>query len=134
MFKIKTYARWIAAPVVVCLLATTLSVGTAQAGLIASDSIASEQTVAADRTKVLDFMSRDNVQQELVNLGIDPNEAQDRVAALSDSEIAQLAANIDQDPAGEGPIGAIVGAALLVFLVLLITDIAGVTDAFDFDN
>ena len=35
-------------------------------------------------------------------------------------------------PAGQGAIGVIIGAALIIFLVLLITDIVGITDVFPF--
>ena len=37
-------------------------------------------------------------------------------------------------PAGEGAVGAIIGAALIVFLVLLFTDIIGETDVYNFDD
>ena len=83
---------------------------------------------------VLTYMARDDVRQELVNQGVDPDEAITRVAALSDAEISQIAQRIDQLPAGEGAVGAVVGALLLVFIILLITDVAGVTDVFDFDD
>ena len=38
---------------------------------------------------------------------------------LSDTQIEQLKTELDTLPAGEGAIGAIVGAALIVFFVLL---------------
>jgi hypothetical protein len=69
--------------------------------------------------------------RELERLGVDPAEAQRRVDALSAAEVAELQRRIDALPAG-GFVGAIVGAALIVFLVLLITDIAGLTDVFTF--
>jgi hypothetical protein len=52
-----------------------------------------------------------------------------RVAALSDAEAAELAARIESLPAGG--IG-LVGAIVLVFLVLLLTDILGYTKIFPF--
>jgi len=41
---------------------------------------------------------------------------------------------MDQLPAGGSAIGTIVGAAVLIFLVLLITDILGFTHVFSFVN
>lgn len=67
-------------------------------------------------------------------LGVDPEEAKERVAALSDDEISQLAERINSDPAGQSAVGAIVGAALIIFIVLLVTDLLGFTNVFDFTN
>jgi hypothetical protein len=52
-----------------------------------------------------------------------------RVAALTDAEAAELAARIDELPAGGV---SVLGAALIVFLVLLLTDILGYTKVFPF--
>ena len=62
--------------------------------------------------------------------GIDPEEAKARVDALSDSEVVQLAEQIEQLPSGGDGLGVVIGGALFVFLVLLITDILGFTDVF----
>jgi hypothetical protein len=68
----------------------------------------------------------------MVGLGVDPAEAAQRVAGLSDAEVQQIAGHLDQLPAGQSAVGAILGAALLIFLVLLITDLLGLTDVFPF--
>ena len=68
----------------------------------------------------------------MVALGVDPEEAQARVASLSDREIGQIAGQIDRLPAGQGVLVALIGAALFVFLVLLITDLLGLTHVFPF--
>jgi hypothetical protein len=47
---------------------------------------------------------------------------------MSDSEVAQLAGRIDQAPAG----GEVLGLLFTVFIVLLITDIMGLTKVFPF--
>jgi hypothetical protein len=41
---------------------------------------------------------------------------------------------LDELPAGEGFVGVVVGAALIIFLVLLITDLLGLTDVYPFVN
>jgi hypothetical protein len=64
--------------------------------------------------------------------GIDPLEAKARVDSLSDAEAVDVANHIDRLPAGSSTVGIIVGAILLVFLVLLITDLLGLTDVFPF--
>jgi len=79
-----------------------------------------------------ELISRDDIQNYLTNQGIDPDEAKMRVESLSDSEAIALADQIEQLPAGGGAVGVIIGAALIVFLVLLVTDILGYTDIFPF--
>jgi hypothetical protein len=54
------------------------------------------------------------------------------VASLSDEEVERVTGHLDSLPAGQGAFGAIVGAAVLVFLVLLITDLLGLTHVFGF--
>jgi len=85
---------------------------------------------ARDHLKTL--ISRNDIKTALISQGIDPDEAKARVDSLSDSEVIEVADKIEQLPAGGGVFGAIIGAALIVFLVLLITDILGYTDVFPF--
>jgi len=85
---------------------------------------------ARDHLKTL--ISRNDIKTALISQGIDPDEAKARVDSLSDSEVIEVADKIEQLPAGGGPFGAIIGAALIVFLVLLLTDILGYTDVFPF--
>jgi hypothetical protein len=82
--------------------------------------------------RVRAFLARDDVREQLRGLGVDPAEAEARVASLSDAEAQALAGRLDTLHAGGDAIGVIVGAALLVFLVLLLTDILGLTDVFNF--
>jgi len=85
---------------------------------------------ARDHLKTL--ISKNDIKKSLISQGIDPMEAKARVDSLSDSEVIEVADKIEQLPAGGGPFGAIIGAALIVFLVLLLTDILGYTDVFPF--
>jgi len=78
------------------------------------------------------LISRNDVKDLLIAQGIDPGEAIARVESLSDPEVNAIADRIDQFPVGGNAVGAIIGAALIVFLVLLITDILGYTDIFPF--
>jgi hypothetical protein len=94
----------------------------AQAALVATDA-------ALERQHIAGLLERAEVQQQLRAYGVEPAEARARVAALTDAEAAQLVSNIDELPAGG--VG-IVGAIVLVFLVLLVTDILGYTKVFPF--
>ena len=85
---------------------------------------------ARDHLKTL--ISRNDIKDALISQGIDPDEAKARVDSLSDSEVLEVADKIEQLPAGRGAFGALIGAALIVFIVLLLTDILGFTDVFPF--
>jgi hypothetical protein len=66
--------------------------------------------------------------------GVIPEEAQKRVSCLSDEEVLKVARKIEKLPAGGDGMGAIVGAAVFIFVVLLITDLLGLTHVFSFVN
>jgi hypothetical protein len=92
-----------------------------------------EETLMA-REKVRAFLDRKDVQAALTARGITPLEAKARVDSLSDAEVKKIAAKIDQLPSGGDAFGFLVVAALVFFLVLLITDMLGLTDIFTFIN
>jgi len=95
---------------------------------VAQASTATSINAAEARARIDATLSRPEVQAELVRQGVDPALAKERVAALSNADAARLAAQIDTAPAG----GDILGVILVVFLVLLLTDILGFTKIFPF--
>lgn len=113
------------------LQATTL-VRCAMAAPVQSADFISAQVTGEKRTAVIDFLARQDVSTELSFLGIDSSEAQQRVAALTDAEVAELHAALPDIPAGADGLGTVVGAILLVFFVLLLTDILGLTKVYPF--
>ena len=100
----------------------------AQAGMLPTDSVVASPA----RDRVVTFLNRTDVRAQLESMGVNPADAKARVASLTDDEAAQLAAKIDNLPAGGDAAGALIGALLIVFIVLLITDILGVTHVFPF--
>lgn len=117
------------------LLATSIlftgSIQIVQAAMISAEQVAQSSVTATgeqDREKIVSMLSRNDVQSQLVARGIDPSEAKLRVASLTDDEASSLASQLDKAPAG----GGIIGAIVLVFLVLLLTDILGFTKIFPF--
>lgn len=118
--------------IVAASLLFTGSVQTAQAALVSSEQIAQETVqhpAGQDRARLLAALSRADVQAELVKRGVDVAHVQDRVAALTDEEAGILAGQLDKAPAGGD---GIIGAIVFVFLVLLVTDILGLTKIFPF--
>jgi hypothetical protein len=130
MPRVQQWLRAVALLMAVVMFVTSLPLGVAQAGLITTDQILTE-AAPQDRERVRAFIERQDVRQQMVALGVDPDEALARVASLSDEEVRQISGQLDNLPAG-GFIGAVVGAILIIFLVLLITDLLGLTDVFPF--
>lgn len=73
-----------------------------------------------------ELLEREDVARQLVAFGVDPDEVRERVAHLSDEESRVLAERLDAQVAGGDAI-AIIG---VVFLVLLILELVGVTNVF----
>lgn len=111
-----------------------LSVQAARAQMIDTNTVISAQKQDASRARVAAFLGRDDVKQAMVQHGVDAAEAQKRVASLSDAELARISQAMDQLPAGGDGIGTVIGAAVFIFVILLITDIAGLTNVFSFVN
>jgi hypothetical protein len=116
-------------------LALSLSVGwvglvsTAQAGSISAQAVAQAAAqVSGPQQRLLAAFDRAEVQQALVERGVDLDQARLRVAALSDDQARTLLADIDQAPAGAG----ILDVIIFVFVVLLVTDILGFTKVYPF--
>jgi len=100
----------------------------AQAGMLPTDSVVASPA----KERVTGFLNRSDVRAQLESMGVNPADAKARVATLTDDEATQLAAKIDNLPAGGDGFGALVGALLIVFIVLLITEILGLTHVFPF--
>ena len=110
------------------------SVQTAKAQMIDTNTVIAAQQEEASRTRVTAFLGREDVQKVMEQHGVDAGEAQKRVASLSDAELAKISQAMEQLPAGGDGIGAIIGAAVFIFVVLLITDLLGLTHVFSFVN
>jgi hypothetical protein len=101
------------------LLAASLT-QPARAALLPTDAALGQ--VATQRA------NRELLQARLVALGADADLIRARVQSLADDEVATLATRLDQLPAG----GDTLEIILIIFLILLLTDILGLTDVFTF--
>jgi hypothetical protein len=100
----------------------------AQAGIVSTDDVISAETNSVNRDYVTNFLLRADVSNALQEKGISRDAALERVRGMTDSEITLLAGRIDNAPAG----GEILGLVFTVFIVLLVTDILGLTKVFPF--
>jgi hypothetical protein len=87
----------------IALIAALLNMGLLQtAGATALDTAAVLQLEdrAAAEARIQAGLARDDVRRAMQSLGVDPVQARDRVAALTDAEVAQLDGKLAQLPAG----------------------------------
>lgn len=114
--------RFLASLMVLTLMLS--GVQQAQAAMIGNAQLLQQ----VERQQVVALFDRADLQQQLAQLGVDPEQAKARVAAMSDADIATLNRHLADQPAGEG----FLGLAFMVFVLFVVTDMLGATDVFPF--
>ncbi len=128
MEKLLRLTKPISHLVVFGLLALSLHMPTAHAGMIGTEAVVNAAQAQQDHERLRLILSRNDVKAQLIARGVDPAQVQARVDSLTDQETQTLAAKMDQLPAG----GDFIDAIIFIFLVLLITDILGFTNVYPF--
>jgi len=118
----RTFKRLVSSLLIVCLAGLGLPV---HAGMLPTEAANPE------RSHVLTVLERSDVQAALQAHGVSLADVKARVAAMTDDEVTQLAGQIDSLPAGGSDLLTII---LVVFIVLLITDLLGLTHIFPFTS
>jgi hypothetical protein len=133
-FRMSAFTRVVAFTVSLALSTVALA-QPGQLTLITTEQVAQEQAVAArsaegdvSRERLVAQLDRPELVAKLEQWGVTPEQARARVDALSDEEAQRLVAQIDEAPAGAGVLGTIV----FIFVLLLVTDILGLTKVFPF--
>ncbi|MDQ7733638.1 PA2779 family protein [Halomonas sp. SpR1] len=129
----KTLRAYLSTLLIAALVITSLPVAAAPAApqamdLVSTQSVLEADRAGSDRERINEILARADVQDQLLKQGVDLDEVEARVAALSDAEAQQMAEQLEQLPAGAG----VVGALFAVFIILLVTDILGLTDVYPF--
>jgi len=99
----------------------------ARADIITTQTLITTETEENTRDQLHKILSREDVRTELIKLGVNPDMADKRIAALTPSELLQIQHHIDELPTGAGAL-AVVG---ILFLVLLILELVGVINIFN---
>lgn len=118
------FNRSVARVLIVCTLGLGMPMP-ASAGIVSTDQV----VAATQRDEVRLFLDRAEVRDQMRALGVDPRAVRERVDALSEDEVASLASRLDQLPAGGSDV---LGVLLVIFVILLLTDILGFTKIFPF--
>lgn len=119
----KTFNRLVSSTLIVCILGLGMPLPAA-AGIVTTDQV----VAGAERDQVGNFLDRADVRAQLEALGVDAEAARARVDALTDEDARTLAGQIDRLPAG----GNVIGVLFAIFIILLVTDILGLTKVFPF--
>lgn len=118
---------------------SSLPLNVAEAGMVSTQTLIEQQDAGAtasaqpetSRERIRDLLARDDVRAEMVALGITSDEAEARIASLTDQEVADIAGRLDQLPAGEG-VGSILIIVFVVFGVAVLMDALGLLNIFPF--
>lgn len=111
------------------LVSLLLPVAPVNAALVSTEQLVNATQVESNRERVRMFLQRNEVRDMLQQRGVDANVALSRVDAMTDAEVQTVAAHLDQLPAGGT---SVLGAAVFIFVLLLVTDILGLTKIFPF--
>jgi hypothetical protein len=119
--------------VAVLMLLICMPVHSVLAAMIKTETVMDTSRGQEAREYLNQLLTREDVQAALIARGVDPLEAKARVNSLSDAEVIEIANQIEQLPAGgDSFLGIVLGIAILIFIVLVITDLTGTTDVFPF--
>jgi len=99
-----------------------------QAAMLNTQQLVEKQSMDSERVTLSAMMQRADVQAQMIEMGVTPADVQQRMAALTDAEVAQLDHQMGQIPAGADALGIL----LLLFIVFIVTYAVGATDIFDF--
>ena len=127
MRRSKILCETTAVLVILAVLTLFLPTSPAMAGWIPTRPV-----VESPQARFMAVLDRAEVATALAELGIDPQEARRRAATLTDDEARLALQKIDTLPAGGSVASGLITAALLIFLVLLVTDLLGLTDVYPF--
>lgn len=117
------------AGVVCSLMVGGLGLSQAMAGSYNSDQVIAQQQFQYNKQQVLSFVSDAAVQQKLVELGVSPADAAQRIANMTHDELNALNSQLNEMPAG-----GIVDTVVTVLVVVAVLDLMGLTDVYPFIN
>ena len=120
--KMSANTRWSCSILMATLMSQAPAVAAAEAQA-ASGKMISTHTVVADMTraqaeqKVRDYLSREDVRSLMLKQGVSSEEASARLASLSETELRQMAGQIEQARYGGDILVTVLLVVLIIFLV-----------------
>lgn len=115
----------------VSILCPMLVLGMSQtsAAVFSSEQVIANQQFNFNKQQVLSYVDSAEVQNRLIELGVSPADAKQRIANMTAEELSALNSQMNEMPAG-----GVVGAIVTVLVVIALLDLLGVTDVYPFIN
>ena len=115
------------------LLSATLVMGslfsvTSQAAMVSTHAALAQQQLEYDQAQLMSALNQEGVRDQLMEMGVNPDQIEQRIATLTPDELVQFNQALQNDPAGQG----VVGILLTLFIIFVITDMLCATDLFSF--
>ncbi|MDF3124657.1 PA2779 family protein [Rheinheimera sp. 1928-s] len=106
-----------------------LGMSQASAAVFSSEQVIANQQFNFNKQQVLSYVDSAEVQNKLIELGVSPADAKQRIANMTAEELSALNSQMNEMPAG-----GIVGVVITVLVVVVVTDLMGLTDVYPFIN
>ncbi len=110
MSKLIKAFLWSGGVCIVMLLMTS-----AQAAMVSTSDILAD----SNRTILLEKLERKEVQQQLIEMGVDPASAIKRVESMTDEEVAKINGQLETLPVGAG-INTVELLLIIIIIILII--------------
>ena len=114
------------------VLSITLFAQVSWAQMVSTEALFDRPVTVSSKEKVMHFIAQEDVAKTFEEMGVDKTMIEERISSMTDEELSELAYQIETLPAGGDAVGGLISAAVLIFIVLLITDILGFTKVFSF--
>lgn len=106
-----------------------LGMSQASAAVFSSEQVIANQQFQYNKQQVLSYVDSAAVQNKLIELGVNPADAKQRIANMTQAELNALNSQMNEMPAG-----GIVGTIVTVLVVVAVLDLMGITDVYPFIN
>ena len=120
MHPIRKKTRPVCVLMTVLMLLISIPYQSALAALVETETILNLSRAKDARDYVKNFLVREDAKAAMIAQGVDPIEAMARIDSLTDSEVIQIAGQIEQLPAGGDALAVIIAVLIIVILVLVI--------------
>lgn len=102
----------------------------ANAAMIGTPEVLSEQRQSVDRQQLLGMLDDQGVQEKLLAMGVDRAQVEERINSLTNAELAQFNQQLADAPAGAG--AGVLGVIVLFLVIFILTDMLCATNIFSF--
>lgn len=103
------------------ILASSMPIASVRAEMVPTDRVVDRVEIDAKRAEIATFFMRAEVSGRIAKMGVTQQEADARVAGMTDAEVLQVAEKIQQLPAGQAlDSGSLVVILLLIIILVLV--------------